>query len=114
MSNYVHLFSGSFVESNALTHELSKLGIQFIIKDQQNSANLAGFGIPNYLSMYFLLKSLDDYPSSSVFPIANMGVILCSTLLSVLLFKARISKKKAFALGCSILAIILISYFDIL
>ena len=71
-------------------------------------------GIPNYLSMYFLLKSLDDYPSSSVFPIANMGVILCSTLLSVLLFKARISKKKAFALGCSILAIILISYFDIL
>ncbi len=35
MSNYVHLFSGSFVESNALTHELSKLGIQFIIKDQQ-------------------------------------------------------------------------------
>ena len=48
MSNYVHLFSGSFVESNALTHELSKLGIQFIIKDQQNSANLAAFGIPNY------------------------------------------------------------------
>ena len=37
MSNYVHLFSGSFVESNALTNELSKLGIQFIIKDQQNS-----------------------------------------------------------------------------
>ena len=34
MSNYVHLFSGSFVESNALTNELSKLGIQFIIKDQ--------------------------------------------------------------------------------
>ena len=60
MSNYVHLFSGSFVESNALTHELSKLGIQFIIKDQQNSANLAGFGIPNYLfSCEVFVKSID-------------------------------------------------------
>ena len=60
MSNYVHLFSGSFVESNALTYELSKLGIQFIIKDQQNSANLAGFGIPNYLfSCEVFVKSID-------------------------------------------------------
>ena len=55
MSNYVHLFSGSFVESNALTHELSKLGIQFIIKDQQNSANLAGL---EYLIIYFHVKFL--------------------------------------------------------
>ena len=60
MSNYVHLFSGSIVESNALTHELSKLGIKFIIKDQQNSANLAGFGIPNYLfSCQVFVKSHD-------------------------------------------------------
>ena len=60
MSNYVHLFSGSFVESNALTYELSKLGIQFIIKDQQNSANLAGFGIPNYLfSCEVFVKTID-------------------------------------------------------
>ena len=60
MSNYVHLFSGSLVESNALIHELSKFGIQFIIKDQQNSANLAGFGIPNYLfSSDVFVKSID-------------------------------------------------------
>jgi len=69
-------------------------------------------GIPNYISMYMLLKSLEDLPSSSVFPIANMGVILCSTFLSVILFKERISIKKALALGCSILAIILISFYD--
>ncbi len=70
-------------------------------------------GIPNYFSMYFLLESLNDLPSSTVFPIANMGVILCSTLLSILLFKEKISKKKSLALFCSILAILLISFYDI-
>lgn len=70
-------------------------------------------GIPNYFSMYLLLESLDELPSSSVFPIANMGVILISTLFSVVLFKEKISKKKGLALACSILAIILISFYNI-
>ena len=52
-------------------------------------------GIPNYFSMYFLLDSLNDLPSSSVFPIANMGVILCSTLFSIVLFQEKLSKKKS-------------------
>lgn len=67
-------------------------------------------GIPNYFSMYFLLESLKNTPSSTVFPIANMGVILCSTFISVLLFREKISRKKSFALLCSILAILLISF----
>tara|TARA_B100000989_G_scaffold107155_1_gene78534 strand:- start:250 stop:462 length:213 start_codon:yes stop_codon:yes gene_type:complete len=61
MSKYVHLFSGSIIESNALTHELSKLGIKFILKDQQNSANLAGFGIPNYLFSCQVFVKSNDY-----------------------------------------------------
>lgn len=69
-------------------------------------------GIPNYFSMYMLLESLDELPSSTVFPVANMGVILCSTFFSVILFKEKISKKKALALGCSILAIALISFYN--
>lgn len=70
-------------------------------------------GIPNYFSMYLLLVSLKSIPSSTVFPIANMGAILCSTIFSVLLFKEKISIKKAFALACSILAIVLISFFEL-
>ncbi len=70
-------------------------------------------GIPNYFSMYFLLESLNDLPSSSVFPIANMGVILCSTLFSILLFQEKTTKKKSLALLCSILAILFISFYDI-
>ncbi len=61
MSKYVHLFSGSIIESNALAHELSKLGIKFIIKDEQNSANLAGFGIPNYLFSCQVFVKSNDY-----------------------------------------------------
>jgi len=70
-------------------------------------------GIPNYFSMYFLLDSLNDLPSSSVFPLANMGVILCSTLFSIVLFQEKLSKKKSLALLCSILAILCISFYDI-
>ena len=69
-------------------------------------------GIPNYFSMYFLLESLKTDSSSTVFPIANMGVILCSTFISILLFREKISRKKSFALLCSILAILLISFND--
>lgn len=70
-------------------------------------------GIPNYFSMYLLLESLDELPSSTVFPVANMGVILISTFFSVLFFKEKISLKKSLALVCSILAIGLISFFDL-
>ena len=40
---YVYFFSGSMIESNALASKLSSQNIKFIIKDEQNSANLAGF-----------------------------------------------------------------------
>ena len=46
---YVYFFTGSMIESNALASKLSSHNIKFIIKDEQNSANLAGFGVPNYL-----------------------------------------------------------------
>ena len=85
-------------------------------KNKPSKKDLLGgviLGIPNYFSMYFLLDSLNDLPSSSVFPLANMGVILCSTLLSIVLFHEKLSKKKSLALLCSILAILLISFYDI-
>jgi len=70
-------------------------------------------GIPNYFSMYLLLESLDELPSSTVFPVANMGVILISTFFSIVFFKEKISLKKSIALACSILAIALISFFGL-
>ena len=69
-------------------------------------------GIPNYFSMFLFLKSLEKIPTSIAFPVANMGVILGSTLLSVILFKEHLSKKKYVALAFAIIAIILISFHE--
>ena len=48
-SEYVHFFSGSLIETNYITTKLSEHRLKYIVRDEQKSANLAGFGIPNYL-----------------------------------------------------------------
>jgi drug/metabolite transporter (DMT)-like permease len=67
-------------------------------------------GVPNYFAMFLFLKSLEKIPNSTAFPVANMGVILGSTLLSVLLFKEHLSRRKYIALFCAMIAILLISF----
>ena len=69
-------------------------------------------GVPNYFSMYLFLRSLKEIPTSTAFPVANMGVILGSTLLSIVLFKERLSKRKSIALLCAIIAIMFISFHE--
>ena len=59
-TNYVYFFSGSMIESNALASKLSSHNIKFIIKDEQNSANLAGFGVPNYLFSHKVFVNKND------------------------------------------------------
>ena len=50
-------------------------------------------GIPNYASIYFLLKSLSvkDMESSVVFPVNNMGIVALSAFTSFLLFREKLS-----------------------
>lgn len=69
-------------------------------------------GVPNYFSMYLFLRSLEGIPTSTAFPVANMGIILGSTFLSIILFKEQLSPKKTFALSLSIGAILLISFHE--
>lgn len=69
-------------------------------------------GVPNYFSMYMFLRSLEGIPTSTAFPVANMGVILGSTVLSMILFKERLSKQKTFALCLAIAAILVISFHE--
>lgn len=52
-------------------------------------------GIPNFGSIYFLLRVLDQgWEGSLAFPINNVGVILFSTLVAVLLFRERLTPRK--------------------
>ena len=47
-SNYSKLYAGSFIVVQLITQNLEKEGITPIIKDETESARLAGFGTPAY------------------------------------------------------------------
>ena len=69
-------------------------------------------GVPNFLSFYFLIMALNYYGSSGafVYPLYNMGVILVSAFISVLLFKEKLNNMNKVGLALAVLAIVLISW----
>lgn len=73
---------------------------------------LAGIilGIPNYGSMLFMLFALDSgLEGSFVFPVANVGIIVLTTIGAVTLFRERLSKINWVGIAFAVLAIGLIS-----
>lgn len=69
-------------------------------------------GIPNYFSIWFLVRVLKDYPadSSTIMPINNMGIVLVCAAGAWLLFKERLSVVNWVGIFLSIAAIALIAY----
>lgn len=47
-SNYSKLYAGSFIVVQLIRQNLEKQGITPIVKDETESARLAGFGTPSY------------------------------------------------------------------
>lgn len=45
-THYIKLFTGNFLTVQLLVSELEKIGITPIVKDESESARLAGFGHP--------------------------------------------------------------------
>ncbi len=68
-------------------------------------------GIPNYFSIYFLIKALqsDFFTTSQVYPLNNIGVVVASTVFSVLIFKEHLNKRNIVGIIMAIVAIVLIS-----
>jgi uncharacterized membrane protein len=67
-------------------------------------------GIPNFFSIYFLLKSFNQgYDGSVVFPVTNVGIILISTFAGFLFFQEPLGKGKIRGIILAILAIVLIA-----
>ena len=71
-----------------------------------------GIGIPNYFSIWCLVKVLkaNDGNSSSIIPINNMGIVLFSTLMAWILFKEKITALNILGIILSVGAIALISF----
>ena len=69
------------------------------------------FGIPNFFSLVFFLKALNDpeLSSSIVFPIISMGVIISSSIIGMVLFKEKLSRNNWIGILLSICAIYIFS-----
>ncbi|MDG1913424.1 MAG: DMT family transporter [Crocinitomix sp.] len=68
-------------------------------------------GVPNYLTVYYFFKALDNgfMESSQVYPILNMGIIVISALSGYLMFKEKLSVINWLGIAVSVLAIAAIS-----
>lgn len=67
-------------------------------------------GIPNYFSMFFLVKTLEEFQGSYIFPINNIGIVAASALVAFLVFKEQLSPKKYVGLALAFIAIVLLSF----
>jgi len=67
-------------------------------------------GTVNFASIYFLVLALKegDIQSSVLFPINNIGIVLTSTILSILLFKEHLSRLKIAGIVVSVLSLIVL------
>tara|TARA_R110002012_G_scaffold322096_1_gene555395 strand:+ start:81821 stop:82684 length:864 start_codon:yes stop_codon:yes gene_type:complete len=98
------------------------IGVAIIaLKSLKNRLNVSpkdvlggiALGIPNYFSIYYLLKALqsETLNSASVFTINNVAIVMFSTLLGITLFKEKLSLKNWMGIGLAIISIILIALF---
>jgi len=81
-----------------------------------NLKNLLGglaLGVPNYFSIYYLLRALHNptLNSASVFTINNVAIVMLSTLLGILLFKEKISAKNWGGIALAVISIIMVALF---
>lgn len=108
------IFSATVFASAAI------IGITFIlIKStskplKMNFRNvLAGIalGVPNYFSIFFLLRALQNETlnSASIFTINNVAIVMFSTLLGILLFKEKLNLKNWGGIVLAIISIILVA-----
>ncbi len=108
------LFSATVFGAAAITGILFVL-IKFFKKSfELNFRNVLGgivLGIPNYFSVFFLLRALQDdfLNSASIFTIINVAVVMFSTLLGILLFQEKISAKNWFGIGLAVISILLVA-----
>lgn len=92
--------------------------VQYITGRQKFAVkNLAAgilIGIPNYFSIWFLVRFLKSSPwqSSASIPVNNMGIVLFSSLVAWILFKEKLSKINWGGIVLSLIAIYLIAFGD--
>ena len=95
------------------------LVIRVILKKEQlhwkNIVAGVVLGIPNYFSIYYLIRlfHIDFMESSAVIPVNNVSILLCTTLVAFLFFKEQITRLRLVGIILSIISILLIAISDL-
>ncbi len=94
-------------------------GILFVIFDYLKNRTtyrwkeiIAGFGlgIPNFFSIYLLLKVLSNgMDGSVVFPVNNVGILLATAVLGLFFFDEKFNTQKLIGFSMAVLSIILVA-----
>ena len=68
-------------------------------------------GVPNYYSIIFLIKALQNknFESSTLFTINNVAIVVVSTLVGLFFFKEKFSIKNKVGVAMAILGIVLVT-----
>ena len=68
-------------------------------------------GIPNYYSIIFLIKALQNknFESSTLFTINNVAIVVVSTLVGLFFFKEKFSIKNKIGVAMAVLGIIIVT-----
>ena len=110
----VALFSAIIFSSAAMVGFII-LGVQALAGNFKfQIKNVIGglfLGIPNYFSVYFLVKALRSgiLESSGIFTVNNVAVVLLSTLFGIFLFKERLLPKNWIGILLAIISIFLVA-----
>ncbi len=79
--------------------------------EMKNIIGGIALGIPNYFSIFFLVKALrsDVLESSGIFAINNVSIVTLSTIAGIILFNEKLLPKNWLGIALAILSIVLIS-----
>lgn len=110
------IFSAAIFGAAALTGFLflainsKKKNVSWNLKDILGGIML---GVPNFFSIYFLLKALQNQflNSASIFTINNVAIVMFSTLLGIVLFREHVSLKNWVGIAMAVVSIILVALF---
>ncbi|MCC4212380.1 EamA/RhaT family transporter [Leeuwenhoekiella parthenopeia] len=110
----IPLFS-AMIFSSAFCLGILALLYQILIKKERfEIKNLLGgiaLGIPNYFSIYFLVRALraPGLDSSTVFTFNNMGIVMLATLIGLVFFNEKLSRKNWLGISLALFSIVLIA-----
>ena len=69
-------------------------------------------GIPNFFSLYYLVKMLEAkaFQSATLFTIHNIAIVILTTITGVLFFNEKLNRRNVFGILLALLAIFLVTY----